>query len=520
MAYLNDFINTMTAYNFVVANIQENNNSFSRVERLMEEKCELQHQVLYIGTVSQINRIYLNVENYLFLLINDLKQTNSNFFRKNTVILSGIAQDVEQLFIRCTQWLEEYYLFLERSNLLLKNFCLCCDTMSIQIFVEEIASTIKNPILIFDANFKLLFSSKTYQIEELLWQQCIIRGYCTYEQIIEIQNILNSSERSSSLFVPQSALYEGRLCLLQLSHNCAKMGMLVVFEVNTPFSKIDKRILETISSLTSLVIYNYYEKNKMLNEYTEDNIFIECLSGDYKTYAAFNERIRNTIFCERSNYRVIIIDIRNFKNFDPHKEILKSYFNQIFHKSWMLWYNGNVVAVVNLQSVDNIQDILDNGIDFFLDKKLRFGISDIFDNVYYVKKYYLQGLRALELSANDSTPPMFAYYNYYKFYDLISYASNHDIDLYNFIDNTFLEILKHDQHFESEYLKTILCYLNTDKNVVKTAEMLHIHKNTLLYRLRKIKEIFNVPTNNSIISFQLLYSSYVYNFVNKYRPGK
>lgn len=512
MADVKHFIDTMSKYHFIVANIQENNTVFSRVERLSQCNNNFLPQVLYIGNASQIATLNVEVKNGLFLLVNDVQNTLQNtFLRSNTILLSEITSDAELLYAHTVEWLIKYTTFLENINRLMQIFCSCYDTMPPNIFIEKVATIIKNPIIVLDANFKILFSSSIYEVEDLLWQENIVRRYCTYEQIIEMQNILGSAKKqNTSVIFSTSPLSTSRLCFITLHHNRTNLGVLIIFEVNTSFSKMDNRLLGTISNLISLLIYSYYGKNKMLNEYAEDNIFIECLSGELKTYTAFRERIRGTIFSQHSSYSVIVVDVEHFENFDPRKEVLRSFFAQLFKRSWTLWYNGNVIVIVDLHFVSGVQQTLSKATNFFKDKRLRLGISDTFDDIYYTERYYHQGVRALELSRNDIEPPIFAYYNDYKFNDLILTALSEKINLMNFIDDIFFEILRYDKKNGSDYLKTTLCYFNTGKNLGETSDILHVHKNTVLYRINKVKEIFALDLHESSTMFRLLYSSYIY----------
>ena len=46
--------------------------------------------------------------------------------------------------------------------------------------------------------------------------------------------------------------------------------------------------------------------------------------------------------------------------------------------------------------------------------------------------------------------------------------------------------------FESDMLHTVNCFLDNNLNIAETARQLHIHRNTLLYRLDQIdKELMN-----------------------------
>ena len=47
----------------------------------------------------------------------------------------------------------------------------------------------------------------------------------------------------------------------------------------------------------------------------------------------------------------------------------------------------------------------------------------------------------------------------------------------------------YDQRHNGELLATLAAFLEDSENVIAVAERLHIHRNTLRYRLRKVEEI-------------------------------
>ncbi|WP_410515035.1 helix-turn-helix domain-containing protein [Paenibacillus sp. BR2-3] len=48
---------------------------------------------------------------------------------------------------------------------------------------------------------------------------------------------------------------------------------------------------------------------------------------------------------------------------------------------------------------------------------------------------------------------------------------------------------EHDREHKSDFLKTVAVYLSLSSNLKESAAFLHIHTNTLMYRLNRIAEI-------------------------------
>lgn len=94
-----------------------------------------------------------------------------------------------------------------------------------------------------------------------------------------------------------------------------------------------------------------------------------------------------------------------------------------------------------------------------------------------------------------------------KFFSVIKSMANVD-----FYDEIFLKIK--DSSRDEDLVQTFIIYfqLNGEKN--KIAEKLHIHRNTLNYRLEKIEEVTNLKLNNFLDFYKLLSTYILWNLKN------
>ncbi len=76
-------------------------------------------------------------------------------------------------------------------------------------------------------------------------------------------------------------------------------------------------------------------------------------------------------------------------------------------------------------------------------------------------------------------------------------------ELWAFYRETLSALVAYDQKQDGELLKTLEAYFNHLGNLRATSEALHVHRNTLLYRLERIKQISGLDLNNSDEHFAL-----------------
>lgn len=99
--------------------------------------------------------------------------------------------------------------------------------------------------------------------------------------------------------------------------------------------------------------------------------------------------------------------------------------------------------------------------------------------------------------------------NYITLKDLIIYKSiyfiKHDRSFYDLIDFESIKTM------DINLLNTGICFIENSQNISKTSSSLFLHRNTLIYRLDKIKEILNLDLKNfkDALIFYLTIKSYI-----------
>ena len=95
-----------------------------------------------------------------------------------------------------------------------------------------------------------------------------------------------------------------------------------------------------------------------------------------------------------------------------------------------------------------------------------------------------------------------------SFSDIGSYQMIFHIEdrgkLINFRDKYLKELYEIDKERSSQLLETLREYLINDGNILQTSKKLYIHRNTLQYRMDRIKEILNVDISDFNIKRDLL----------------
>jgi sugar diacid utilization regulator len=91
-------------------------------------------------------------------------------------------------------------------------------------------------------------------------------------------------------------------------------------------------------------------------------------------------------------------------------------------------------------------------------------------------------------------------------------------ELIDFIQEVLGPLIQYEQSRKGELLSTLVVYLDLNQNIRKTADCLHIHTNTLSYRLKRIEEILVTNLNDSHSLFNIHLAINIYQFIKDTDP--
>lgn len=502
MNSVRELLKDLSEFSPEVVPYADNDISFVSVE-LITKSTVFRNDTLYIGLTSQVKNQTLN--NINLFLVKDTENLSLALIKNNMIVEFPRGTCPNQLFKKCKILLKKRTSLLENAFILLNTFV---DETDLEEIVDIASKLINNPLIVLDNSYKVLAFSKSRKVEDYQWKQNIKRGYCTYEYIAGFNSIegVKNSPQSNQPFIINCFTSPLRRCISKLYLKNLQLGYVISIESNSPFEEMDMGLFTLISNLIAKTVSIKNRLDQNINNKAYDSILIDCLDGNFKSKTAFYERMQGTEFNTDSFYKILLIDISRYDNFDPGNEHLRTFIKKLFFKSWSICYKNNIVVLIDIHQKEyNIKEILEREIDFFKGNKLKIGISDTFSDLYDLSEYYRQATRALHIAKRINPRELFSNYDGYRFYDLIATAKKHD-EIRSFYCSDFIKILKYDKKHDTQYFETVFQYLQHNRNLSKSAENLHIHKNTVSYRIRKIREIFNIDFDNTYKRFKLYYS--------------
>lgn len=185
-------------------------------------------------------------------------------------------------------------------------------------------------------------------------------------------------------------------------------------------------------------------------------------------------------------------------------ESVRGQLQPLLHHSLATLYEGELVCLVSRADAGRLpegdEDVIARVV---LGNDLVAGVSNEFREVTDIRAHLAQARAAIRYGStytkilDDTHVYRYCEYTYMEMLDIC----NDHINLMNYCHPAIWTLWEHDQGHDSELVETLFAFMQNGCNTAKTAALLSLHKNTLLYRLNRIKEI----TNNDLGSGEDLF---------------
>lgn len=419
-------------------------------------------------------------------------------FLKNYILFSAdtepdkLYQKIQALFKKDARIARAHY---QLSQCLLER-------ASMEKILKVGSELLENPLFLSDTSTRVLNWSDFEQFQaiddELI--QCIIKHGFVISELFDKYDyavLLPSIEQTEHAFWQKSSRKEKKERLIvKVVVNHRYFGWIVVIPQNRPFADGDCEILDILTTVLSLEL----ERNKIgfALSYRE-NLLLELLSGRISSLEEFRKRAEGFDWIPGEHFYTMAISFRNEPTLPLNKErtitAYKNHLALIYPTYKAICIGDLLYLLLETDDLDSVANNLDN---FFKTYHLAAGCSRHFSNILDFGKNVEQATEILHLGLRLNPERLF--YRYQDFYMpyMITALEKHN-DLNSFCLPQILELQAHDKKNNTCYLETLQAYLKF-RNALTAAKFLHIHRNTMNYRLQKIEEItqLNLDEGNDL----------------------
>ena len=207
-------------------------------------------------------------------------------------------------------------------------------------------------------------------------------------------------------------------------------------------------------------------------------------------------QVSGTFLSHFSAKRFAVIFFSNMNEFEEkHSTVLRKC-KDYFHASHPFVYKDKVIMFLHKDhDINQVEDIIKS-------LQLNVMISDELDKLYNMDKHYSRMCTIKEFLSEKKKLHQITYEHSYSVLIYLLHLKQNEYP----IDKKIFSLLCHDQKNNTDFCLTLYTYITCNHSLKKTAEELHAHSNTVLYRIQKARDEFDIDTDNQELHFYYLIS--------------
>lgn len=468
------------------------NNGFLTKAETFDTDTDFKPEVLYIGQLSKVKDILRFLNGITFFLLQDIESvTVKNDYNNNMVVFPDKV-NLDELLETCGSILNDQKQFYGQMYELTDAFL---SMKPMNKIIELISRQIHNPVMMLDNSYRVLYTSQEIQCSDLQWNENVKRGYCTYEFISRFYQMQSLPAGNQPLMTgcisSPCRHYISRLCI-----DNRQIGYLLSIESNKPFCMTDMQLLKTASRMISRFLINDSGDGDDFRFNDAGNALIEFLEGNITSRSMLMECLRYSELDLNSEYYMLLINVKNYNVSDNRIENIKDYFMQLQIKHISVYYKEDIVVLMQTSvTMADIMKMFKKNEKMLEEWNTSFVFSDKFSDLYQIPFYYDQAEHAREIASKMFKNEWVVSYDSVRLLDMLLSRPT-EADYTHYIASEYMQIYLYDKEHKTCYTETAYQYILNGQSLNRTADKMFIHKNTVSYRINKVKELFELDFDN------------------------
>ena len=337
------------------------------------------------------------------------------------------------------------------------------------------------PLLVLDDTFHVAAHYLPLGFSDTLFETAVRRGEISYEAgAIISENAMLTAGWADYVQLADSP-YRRRFAPLVSAG--VRLGCLICVDTDGHLEKIPPQTWELVEHILSKQMFVEASHQDKLFETAED-ILMHLLDGGFSSAAHFQLQASGTYLADFHPRAFALIDLETYHSAYMGKRHLKEELEAQIPDSHPFLYKGDVFLFLHREGDSDIFSELAE------EFQLKILISAPIDDLFTLPQLYRTAREALELmkdarfhgesvcSAQQLRTPLL----------LKNLEGRGDL-----VSPELRRLAVHDREKGTQYCETLYHYLTCCHSLIKTSNALYTHRNTVLYRIRRLQEDFAIP---------------------------
>ncbi len=378
-------------------------------------------------------------------------------------------------------------------------------TNSIEKIVTAAADILERPLIVADTSFKVLGISPKASLDDWVWDEMLEHGYAPDEMIVRFyqENYMESASQSSAPLIVDwgpVAIHPRIMQTIKIKEQM--IGYAALLYQN---EKEIPACMEALSVIVQAVQIALRQQNTVdvagspLFKVFVRNLFSDLIQSP-EQLQLWEENLRMTF---PSTYQVLAIRARNSQHSGMLPYLSTALKNVFPH--FLTFVTADTLFLLRYSVVEDTveQHTKQQLVKLLTNFQAVAALGPCFPHLAKIIEKRQQVEKLLDLGTLLAAEEVI--YDYNDFFTALVLAP--PLQGLALSSNSLVEIARiesWDQTHHTNYLQTLQTYILAIGNHAVVTQQLHIHRNTLNYRLRKIEEVLQLDLADSATFFKLL----------------
>ena len=356
----------------------------------------------------------------------------------------------------------------------------------------DIGAFLGCPLLILDEAFRVVAHHRPLGFSDSLFQDAVRFGKITYEvsALISKSQLLRTG--MADYVKLGESIYQRRFAPLISAD--VRLGYLICIDVDGHLRNLPAIIWRRIEQILSKQMFIEASRRDKPFE-TAENILMQLLDGGFASASYFRLQTFNTYLADFHPSGFALIDLTAYHSLYRGKRHLKDELGERFPNAHSFLYRGDLFLFVYGNGYLNEFCALAN------EFKLKIIVSEGLEDLFMLPSLYNTAHEALELMAEaqftGGNVCTVAQLRTPLFFKSIKNRGK-------LVAKELLALAAYDREKNSQYCETLYYYLTCSKSLKMAADALFTHRNTILYRIRRMQNDYGIPLDDPAAHTDLL----------------
>lgn len=458
------------------------------------ELSKLNEECIYIVSCEDYHTFpFMSVKaNFLFVNQYDFQIRCPSEASANLITLNAPLRttDIYNYLQKCCRAFDSFTTYALK---LLRNIV---DPSNLDCFLETAASILKSPITVFDKNYQIIALSKSIVTEHKSWNDFVNNGI-----------LVSSDERPAQYRFFQMEEFDfsndscpriwgegdDRWLLTKITIKNSFYYLMASVECAEKFGIYH----QTLFLYLGEIIEKYLKNQLRFGTYKE-------LTASFFADVVTNKEMDNETILKRAEKCGLHFGKRNYMALlsgksGTHIETIgiAKHIRETTSFTAFTYDSGIIILCIGKDLSNNFEKEIRKLLADSIFNKWNAGISYSLSSALDLQIAYQQCRCAIRYgSMHAPTERIYSYSHYNCFHMLSDIASTLDMRLY--CHPIVNEIIDYDSKNKTEYTLTLFHYIRCFKNTGHTAKHLHIHRNTVNYRIERAVSLFGLDMEDDL----------------------